>query len=110
MLSIKKGEMLAAVWAMEKCRFFLLGMKTFILALDHKPLISMLGPQPIMNIPNPRLVSCKIKSLMYSFQPTHILPRQCHRPLTSTGDIWQSIEGSFVHHTLLPYYPPRVET
>ena len=30
--------------------------------------------------------------------------------LTSTGDIWQSNEGSLVHHTLLPYCPPRVET
>jgi hypothetical protein len=70
--------MLAAVWAMEKCKIFLLGMKTFtLLALDHKPLISMLGPQPIMTIPNPRLVSCKIKSLMYSFAPTHI-PGKLH--------------------------------
>ena len=72
-----EGEMLAAVWAMGKCKFFLLGMKSFILAMDHKPLISMLGPQPILDIPNPRLVSCKIKSLMYSFMPTHI-PGKLH--------------------------------
>ena len=67
-----EGEMLAAVWAMEKCKFFLLGMKDFMLALDHKPLIGMLGSQPIMTIPNPRLISMKIDSLMYSFKPMHI--------------------------------------
>ena len=72
-----EGEMLAAVWAMEKCRFFLLGMKEFLLALDHKPLIAMLGSQPVMTIPNPRLISMKMKSLMYSFKPIHI-PGKLH--------------------------------
>ena len=72
-----EGEMFAAVWAMEKCKFFLLGMKSFSLALDHKPLLRMLGQQPIMDIPNPRLLHSKIKSLMYSFTPIHI-PGKLH--------------------------------
>ena len=72
-----EGESAAAIWSMEKCKFFLLGLDNFILALDHKPLIGMLGSQEIMTIPNPRLMRSKIKSLMYSFTPTYI-PGKLH--------------------------------
>ena len=71
-----EGEGLAATWGLEKCKFFLLGMKKFILALDHRPLISIFGQQAVMNIPNPRLTSQKIKTMLYSFQPVHVPGKQ----------------------------------
>ena len=72
-----EGEAASAIWALDKCKFFLLGMPDFILAMDHKPLISLLGKQEFMTIPNPRLMGCKIKSQMYTFTPTYI-PGKLH--------------------------------
>jgi hypothetical protein len=72
-----EGEATTATWAMEKCKFFLLGLENFILAMDHKPLIGMLGRQEMMTIPNPRLMNSKIKSLMFSYTPTYI-PGKLH--------------------------------
>ena len=72
-----EGEAASAVWAMEKCKFFLLGLPNFTLCLDHKPLISMLGPQEYLTIPNPRLMNCKLKSSLYTFTPEYI-PGKLH--------------------------------
>lgn len=72
-----EGEASSAVWALDKCKFFLLGMKDFTLCLDHKPLIGLLGKQEYMTIPNPRLMNCKLKSAMYTFTPTYI-PGKLH--------------------------------
>ena len=47
-------------------------MKNFTLVVDHNPLIIIFGQQGIMDIPNPRLTSQKIKTLMYSFTPYHV--------------------------------------
>ncbi|KAG0729731.1 Retrovirus-related Pol polyprotein from transposon opus [Chionoecetes opilio] len=35
-------ELLAVVWAMRKCRMYLLGLSTFELVVDHKPLVPIL--------------------------------------------------------------------
>ena len=72
-----EGEATSAVWAMDKCKFFLLGLPNFTLCLDHKPLIGMLGPQEYLTIPNPRLMNCKLKSSLYSFTTTYI-PGKLH--------------------------------
>ena len=63
-----EGEGLASTWGLDKCKFFLLGMKNFTLALDHRPLISIF----VMNIPNPHLTSQKINTMLYSFIPVHV--------------------------------------
>ena len=67
-----EGEGAAITWAMEKCKTYLLGMRNFILAIDHNPLVSIFGKQGVMDIPNPRLTSQKIKTMMFSFTPLHI--------------------------------------
>ena len=67
-----EGEGAAAVWALDKCKFFLLGMKDFQLAMDHKPLISLFGQQEFVNIPNPRLTSQKLKTMAFRFTPVHV--------------------------------------
>ena len=72
-----EGEAVTSTWAMDKCKFFLLGLPNFTLALDHKPLISLLGKQEFLTIPNPRLMSCKLKSVLYTFTPAYI-PGKLH--------------------------------
>ena len=72
-----EGEATSAVWAMSKCKFFLLGLNNFTLCLDHKPLIGMLGRQEYLTIPNPRLMNCKLKAALYSFTPAYI-PGKLH--------------------------------
>ena len=47
-----EGEGLASTWGLEKCKFYLLGMKNFTLAIDHNPLVHVFGQQAIMDIPN----------------------------------------------------------
>ena len=72
-----EGEATSAAWGLQKCKFFLLGMPSFLLCLDHKPLISILGPQDLCSIPNPRLLNQKVKTLMYSYQ-TRYIPGKLH--------------------------------
>jgi hypothetical protein len=67
-----EGEATAAAWGLEKCKFFLLGMPTFLLCLDHKPLLSILGHQELCTIPNPRLLNQKMKTLMFRYKTAYI--------------------------------------
>lgn len=67
-----EGEGLACTWGLDKCKFYLLGMKDFTLAIDHNPLVHIFGQQAVQDIPNPRLTSQKIKTMMYSFTPYHV--------------------------------------
>ena len=72
-----EGEAASAVWAMSKCKFFLLGLPNFTLCLDHKPLIGMLGSQEYLTIPNPRLMNCKLKASLYTYTTAYI-PGKLH--------------------------------
>ena len=57
-----EGEAFAAVWALEKLKIFVLGHPKLTLAIDHKPLISILGPhQELSDLINPRLMNFKLK-------------------------------------------------
>ena len=68
-----EGEAYAAAWALEKCRIFVLGHPNLTLAVDHKPLLAILGlKQELADVINPRLMSFKLKSMAYSFKPIHI--------------------------------------
>ena len=67
-----EGEMLAAAWAMKKCRHFILGCDSFLLAVDHKPLLSLLGQKDLEEIENPRLQNLKEKTMRYAFDVTHV--------------------------------------
>ena len=72
-----EGEAKAASWAVDKCKFFLLGLSNFILALDHRPLISIFSDKELGSIDNPRIRSQKVKLLPYRFTPLHI-PGKLH--------------------------------
>jgi hypothetical protein len=78
------GEAAAAAWAVEKCRFFLLGMDNFLLCVDHRPLLKIFSPtMDLGEIVNPRLYNQKIRMLPYRFTPVyipgkeHVVP-DCH--------------------------------
>ena len=45
-------ELLAATWAMKKCRVQLLGLPHFELVVDHKPLVTILDPHRLDDIDN----------------------------------------------------------
>ena len=67
-----EGESLAASWAMDKCRYFLLGLPHFTLAVDHKPLISIFGDKDLGTVTNHRIMHQKVKTLPYRFTPTFV--------------------------------------
>ena len=67
-----EGEAFAAAWALDKCKLFVLGHQKLILAVDHKPLLAILGNQELTDVLNPRLMNFKLKSLAYQFKPIHV--------------------------------------
>ena len=67
-----EGEALAVVYALEKCRMFILGNPHLTLAVDHEPLVKLLGDRDLHDIPNPRLLRLKEKTLMYRFKIKYV--------------------------------------
>ena len=64
---------MGAITGLDKCKFFVLGLKNLILCVDHKPLLAILGDrQNLAEIQNPRLLNFKLKSLMYRFTVRHV--------------------------------------
>ena len=72
-------ELTAAVWAMKKCRTYLLG-KAFELVTDHRPLLPILNDYTLDTIENPRLQRLKEKTSQFQFTTTwkkgrdHMIP------------------------------------
>ena len=60
-------ELLAAVWAMSKCKYYLIGLQHFELVTDHRPLIPILNHYSLDAIENPRLQRLKEKLSAYLF-------------------------------------------
>ena len=73
-----EGECLAAVWALEKTKYFTLGAPDLLLAVDHKPLLKILGNKELQEIDNPRLQNLKEKTLRYRFRLVHV-PGKDHK-------------------------------
>ncbi|XP_066982187.1 uncharacterized protein [Macrobrachium rosenbergii] len=63
-------EMLAVVWAMKKCKYYLLGLAQFSHITDHKPLIPLLNSYTLDCIENPRLQRLREKISGYVFTST----------------------------------------
>ena len=72
-----EGEAKAAAWATDKCRYFLLGLTNFLLALDHLPLITIFSDKELGTVDNPRIRQQKVKLLPFRFTPIHI-PGKLH--------------------------------
>ena len=54
-------ELLAMVWAVEKCYLYLQGLPAFDIVVDHKPLESILNNQTLDMMDNPRIQRLKEK-------------------------------------------------
>ena len=108
-----EGEGLASITGLEKCKFFVLGLKNLILCVDHKPLLSILGDkQNLADIPNPRIMNFKLKSMMYRFQVKHVagkdnvtadaFSRRPDSPIALTATTKQDLDGNMSN--VLPGY------
>ena len=67
-----EGECLAVCWALEKAKHFVLGCPNLTVAVDHKPLLGLLGDKDLGDIENPRLRRFKERCLMYNFKMIHV--------------------------------------
>ena len=66
-----EGEAMAAAWAANKCKYFLLGLP-FLLAVDHKPLLPIFSTKALDMIANPRIRNQRVKLLTFTFTPIHV--------------------------------------
>ncbi|XP_076068309.1 uncharacterized protein LOC143040770 isoform X3 [Oratosquilla oratoria] len=60
-------ELLVAVWAMFKCKYYLMGLQNFTLMTDHRPLVPILNSYTLDAVENPRLQRLKEKVSPYIF-------------------------------------------
>ena len=67
-----EGEALAVIEALDKTRYFVLGCKDLIIAVDHKPLLKIFKDRSLEEIPNARLRNLKEKSLRYKFSMVYV--------------------------------------
>ena len=67
-----EGECLAVAWALDKTKYFTLGAPDLTVAVDHKPLLKILGDKGLNEIENPRLQCLKEKTLRYRFKCIHV--------------------------------------
>ena len=67
-----EGEALAVVDALEKTKHVVLGCPNLTIAVDHKPLLKVLGDRSLDAIPNPRLRNLKEKTLRFKFCIVHV--------------------------------------
>ena len=73
-----EGEALAVADSLDKARYFVLGCEDLTVAVDHKPLLKILGDRSLEDLPNTRLRKLKEKTLRYRFKMVHI-PGVKHR-------------------------------
>ena len=67
-----EGEALGVAWALEKSKHFTLGCPHLIIGVDHQPLLKVLGDRHLEDIPNPRLLNLKEKTLRFKFSLVHV--------------------------------------
>ena len=86
-------ELLAVVWAMKKCRVYLVGLNNFRLMVDHNPLLPILNSKGIDEVENPRIIRLKEKLTPYKFKAEwrkgkdHKIPDALSRsPVTDPDD------------------------
>ena len=60
-------ELLGVVWAVRKCRLYLMGLQHFDIIVDHQPLVPILNEKTMDAIENPRIMRLKERLLGYSF-------------------------------------------
>ena len=109
-----EGEAMAAQWAMDRCKYFLLGMPSFQLCVDHKPLLAIFGHTELVDVHNPRLFKAKEKALKFRYQPVHIpgklhvvpdcLSRCSDSPISASASPTTSLQPNTDISNVLPEY------
>ena len=74
------GEALGVAWSLTKARMFTLGCKDLLVTTDHNPLVSILGNRSLEDIPNPRLLRLKEKTLRFRFEIKYCPGKMNHGP------------------------------
>ena len=59
-------ELLAVVWAVNKCRLFFIGADVEVI-VDHRPLLSILNSKTLDELTSPRIVRLREKLTPYRF-------------------------------------------
>ena len=67
-----EGECLAVAWSLKKAKYFVLGCENLVVAVDHKPLLGVLGDKDLEDIENTRLANLKEKTFRYRFSMVHV--------------------------------------
>ncbi len=68
-----EGETLQAIVdALDKAHHYVLGCPDLTIVTDHNPLVKLFGDRALTDIPNPRLLCLKERSLLYRFKIKHI--------------------------------------
>ncbi|KAK3878231.1 hypothetical protein Pcinc_017121 [Petrolisthes cinctipes] len=73
-----EGEALAVTYSLEKSKYFVLGYSDLIVAVDHAPLVKILGDRKLEEIHNTLLLKLKEKTLAYKFTIIHV-PGEWHK-------------------------------
>ncbi len=71
-----EGEALAVADALERTKYFVLGCDDLIVAVDHQPLLKVLGDRKLEDIKNARLFNLKEKTLPFKFKIIHLPGRK----------------------------------
>ena len=79
-----EGEALAAVFALKRAKHFTLGCMDLVLAVDHMPLLAILGNKNLDEVENPRLQRLKEKTLRFNFKIIHV-PGLKHKAADATS-------------------------
>ena len=79
-----EGEALAAVFALKRAKHFTLGCMDLVLAVDHMPLLAILGNKNLDEVENPRLQRLKKKTLRFNFKIIHV-PGVKHKAADATS-------------------------
>ena len=67
-----EGECLGVTYALDKTKYYTLGLEKLTVCVDHKPLLGILNDDtPLENIDNRRLLRLKEKTLPYEFTVVH---------------------------------------
>ena len=68
-----RGEALAVCWFLEKTKHFVIGIRTLVVAVDHKPLLGIFSEnKALADIHNPRLRNFAEKAGQFKFDSVHV--------------------------------------
>lgn len=67
-----EGEALAITYGLLSTKVYYLGNPRLWVGMDHRPLLSIMGPKPMNEIENPRLLSFKQKCVQFRYKIFHV--------------------------------------